>query len=76
MEMSNRKLHPDATVIDGSALLWTMNWLSEDTVDDFVTNVKNRVKKYLEKTDAYLVFDRYTMTSVRSLLQEVEGKPG
>jgi len=51
VEMSNRTLHPDATVIDGSALLWTINWPSEGTVNDFVTNVKNRVKKYLEKTD-------------------------
>ena len=59
VEMSNRTLHPDATVIDGSALLWTINWPSEGTVNDFVTNVKNRLKKYLEKTDVYLVFDRY-----------------
>jgi len=26
VEMSNRTLHLDATVIDGSALLWTINW--------------------------------------------------
>jgi len=50
VQMSNRTLHPDATVIDGSALLWTINWPSEGTVN-VVTNVKNWVKKYLEKTD-------------------------
>jgi len=54
VEMSNKKLHPDATVIDGSALHWTINWPLEGTVNDFVTNVKNRVKKYLEKTDVHL----------------------
>ena len=61
--------------MDESALLWTINWPSEGTVNDFVTNVKNRVKKYLEKTDVYLVFFSATITSVQSLLQEVEGKP-
>jgi len=65
--MSNRKLHPDATVIDGSALLWTINWPSEGTVNDFVTNVKNRVKKYLEKTDVYLVLDHYDDFSTKSV---------
>ena len=66
-EMSNRKLHPDATVIDGSALLWTINWQSQGTVNDFVTNVKNRVKKYLEKTNVYLVFDHYDDFSTKSV---------
>jgi len=28
VEMSNRTLHPDATVIYWSALLWTINWPS------------------------------------------------
>jgi len=65
--MSNRTLHPDATVIDGSALLWTINWPSEGTVNDFVTNVNNRVKKYLEKTDVYPVFDRYYDFSTKSV---------
>jgi len=30
-------------------------------------NVKNRVKKYLEKTDVYLVFDRYDDFSTKSV---------
>jgi len=67
LEMSNRTLHPDATVIDEFALLWKINWPSEGTVNDFVTNVKNRVKKYLEKTDVYLVFDRYYDFSTKSV---------
>ena len=65
MEMSNRTLHPDATVIDGYALLW--KWPSEGTVNDFVTDVKNRVKKYLDKTDMYLVFDCYYDFSTKSV---------
>ena len=75
VEMSNRKLHPDATVIDGSALLWTINWPSEGTVNDFVTNVKNRVKNTWRKLMCTWCLTA-TMTSVRSLLQEVGGKPG
>jgi len=69
VEMSNRT--ENCTVmrlwIDGSALLWTINCPSEGTVNDFVTNVKNRVKKYLEKTDVYLVFDRYDDFSTKSV---------
>jgi len=37
------------------------------TVNDFVTNVKNRVKKYSEKTDVYLVFNRYDDFSTKSV---------
>jgi len=77
VEMSNRT--ENCTVmrlwIDGSALLWTINCPSEGTVNDFVTNVKNRVKKYLRKLMCTWCLTA-TMTSVRSLLQEVGGKPG
>ena len=47
------------TVIDGSALLWTIHWPEDGTVDDFVQNVKSRITVYLEQSDVYLIFDRY-----------------
>ena len=51
VEMSNRTLHPDSTVIVGSALLWP----SEGTVNDFVTMSKIGLRNTWRK----LMFDRY-----------------
>ena len=49
----------DATVIDGSALLWTVNWPADGSVPDFIVNVKKRIASNLTNSDVYLIFDRY-----------------
>ena len=49
----------DATVIDGSALLWTVSWPADGSVADFIVNVKKRIASYLTNSDVYLIFDRY-----------------
>ena len=54
------------TVIDGSALLWTIHWPEDGTVGDFVENVKSRVAVYLAQSDVYLIFDRYQEYSIKS----------
>jgi hypothetical protein len=54
------------TVIDGSALLWTIHWPEHGTVGDFVENVESRVAVYLAQSDVYLIFDRYQEYSIKS----------
>ena len=49
----------DATVIDGSALLWTVHWPADGSVADFIVNVKKWIASYLTNSDIYLIFDRY-----------------
>ena len=56
----------DATVIDGSALLWTVHWPADGSVADFIVNVKKRIASYLTNSDVYLIFDRYHEYSTKS----------
>ena len=66
-EVSDRKRgQADANIIDGSALLWAVHWPEKGVVSDFVDNFKTRIAKYLEKTDVYLIFDRYQEFSIKS----------
>ena len=54
------------TVIDGSALLWTVHWPTDGCVADFVVNVKKRIASYLTSSDVYLIFNRYHECSIKS----------
>ena len=56
----------DATVIDGSALLWTVHWPADGSVADFIVNVKKRIASYLTNSDIYFIFDRYHEYSIKS----------
>ena len=56
----------DVTVIDGSALLWTIHWPEDGSVADFIANVKKRIAFYLTNSDVYLIFDRYHDYSIKS----------
>ena len=60
----------DVTVIDGSALLWTIHWPADGTVADYVANFKKRVASYLVKSDVYLIFDRYNEYSTKSVTRD------
>ena len=68
----------DATVIDGSALLWTVHWPADGSVADFIINVKKRIASLISHTvhslhvstdmtnsDIYLIFDRYHEYSIK-----------
>ena len=50
---------PDAVIIDGCAMLWTVHWPTSGTVDDHVINFTWSIKYHLERSDVCLVFDRY-----------------
>ena len=64
VEVSSRNVgNADVTVIDGSGLLWTIHWPADDTVADYIINVKRRVATYLANSDVYLVFEGTTTSA-------------
>ena len=69
IEVSRRNAGDD-TVIDGSALLWTVHWPADGSVADFIVNVKTRITSYLTNSDVYLIFDRYHEYSIKSTTQD------
>ena len=71
IEVSQRNAgDADATVIDGSAILWTVHWPADGSVADFIINVKKRIASYLTNSDIYLIFDRYHEYSIKSTTQD------
>ena len=59
--MSVRQIEKEITcvIIDGSAILYVVNWPANGTLKDYVGNFKSYINKMLRKVDVYLVFDRY-----------------
>ena len=73
IEVSRRNAgDEDATVIDWSALLWTVHWPADGSVADFIVNVKKRIASYLTNSDVYLIFDRYHEYSINTLREMAE----
>ena len=71
IEVSRRNAgDADATVIDGSALIWTVHWPADCSVADFIVNVKKRIASYLTNSDVYLIFDRYHEYSIKSTTRD------
>ncbi|KAL7395277.1 hypothetical protein ABVT39_013630 [Epinephelus coioides] len=71
-EVSKRKAgDTDITVINGSALLWTIHWPADGNVADFINNVKARLTSYLLASDVYLIFDRYYDYCIKSITKDV-----
>ncbi|KAG1661394.1 Receptor-type tyrosine-protein phosphatase-like N [Nymphon striatum] len=71
IEVSRRNAgDADTTVIDGSALLWTIHWPADSSVADFIANVKKRIASYLTNSDDYLIFDRYHEYSIKSTTRD------
>ena len=60
----------DITVIDGSALFWTVHWPTDGCVPDFIVNIKKRIASYLTSSDVYLIFDRYHEYSINSTTRD------
>ena len=53
-----RTSQPQFVIIDGSAILWVINWPLNGNVQDFVNGYINYIMKLLNECDVYLVFDR------------------
>lgn len=58
---------PDAVIIDGCAMLWTVHWPTNGTVEDYVINFMGTIKYHLECCDVYLIFDRYIKISTKQM---------
>ena len=66
VEVSHRhSSSPDAIIIDGCALLWTVHWPSSGSVEDYIKNFMGSLNYYLRKCSVHLIFDRYLPTSTK-----------
>ena len=45
---------PDAVIIDGCAMLWTVHWPMSDTVEAYVINFMDAIKYHMERTPCRL----------------------
>ena len=57
---------PEVTIFDGSAILWVIHWPNSGIVQDFVDNFTSYIMAKVDKSDVYLVFDRYHDFSIKS----------
>jgi hypothetical protein len=74
VEVSDRSTSsPTAMVVDVSALLWTLHWPANGTVETFVEIFKTWVSNCLTTTDVYLCFDRYFDYSTKSMTRSARG---
>ena len=59
---------PDAVIIDGCAMLWTVHWPTSGTVEEYVVSFMGSIKYHRrERGDVYLVFDRYIAKSTKQM---------
>ena len=65
VEVARRHAAVDASFLDGCAVLWVVPWPTGGIVQDFLDNFRRHIKGYLESSDVYLVFDRYTAGSIK-----------
>ena len=60
VEVSTRKIVPDAIIIDGCAMLHSaIHWPKGGKGNDFLAGVRSYISKKLTKSDVYLIYDRY-----------------
>jgi len=57
---------PDAIIVDGCAVLWVIQWPTSGTVEDYIMNLMAYVERLLQKSDTYLIFDRYYVDSIKN----------
>ena len=60
---------PTAIVVDVSAVLWTVHWPANGTVDTFISGFKEWLSVRLFGADVYLCFDRYRDYSTKSTIR-------
>ena len=78
VEVSSRTLtRATVKVLDGCALLWTVNWPRRKPIAAFIDNFWTKITYLLKESSVYLVFDRYMEYSIKSatiLLRTVRRK--
>ena len=66
VEIPTRAIKPNATVIYGSSVFWTIEWPANDTVQSFIDRVIYYVVAKLNDHDVHLIFHRYYDYSTKS----------
>ena len=67
VEQSSRTLPiPETIVVDGCAILWTIQLPKHGTVQDYVNNVLEYIFGKLQHSDVNVIFDRYYEYSINS----------
>ena len=56
----------DVAIMDGCAIMWTVNWPHNGSVKDFVDNFCKFVIQRISNAHVYVVFDRYYDFSIKS----------
>ena len=68
VEVSTRLTRsPDAIIIDGCALLWSVHWPVSGTVDEYAVNLMGIIGYHLRAGDVYLIFDRHLPGSTKQV---------
>ena len=70
----NAKKDVEAVFLDGCAVLWTIPWSTSGTVQTYLNQFHSHIFKLLEKTEVYLVFDRYKSESTKESTRQGQGK--
>ena len=50
---------PDAIIIDGCVMLWTVHWPTSDTVEDNIINCTGSMNYHLDRNAEYQICDWY-----------------
>ena len=61
-------------IIDGSTILWIVQWPTNQKVQDYVKNVVTYVTTKMKESEVYLIFDKYFPYSIKSFLHSARGK--
>ena len=59
VERSSRRVEPDAVFLDGCTVLWAVEFPHGNaSVNDYIHAFRKHIRRYQEKADVYLIFDR------------------
>ena len=76
VECGAREIAPQATILDGSALLWTVNWPAKGAaVGDFIENFKVYLKRSLRTSHVYFQYLTGILRIRLSIKHGVQGTP-
>ena len=75
VEVSNRSCNASkASIVDGSAVLWVLDWPGDSPTEAIVSNLYHRVLDMLFYQDVYFVFDRYRDFSIKGFTRSDRAK--
>ena len=74
VEMERRHAEVDASLLDGSAVLWVVPLPTGGTVQYFLYNVRRHIQSHLDSSDVYLLFNRYKEGSLKESTRNYRDK--